>query len=245
MSEQFATKQLVERHENVVQGATDRRERREAASSFDKHQNEEEVKRAVPQRVNSHPFLRRHYYGGADDAIYVADSTNQDDVEDAKNAVEVSQVHDTNKIARRSCAETEEGLKRPKKMEPWQRRLRKRTWYSTSTESWTYQWTRSLLMLKTPDHVAQSVTVTWNRSLTFLLMVLRRLLFKHRQPKPCGRESLLHLSFGGEAASGSPSVTQEVMVPDAGLARVIGRSVREPRGADGGKHCGGAAGTDR
>ena len=37
-SEQFATKQLTERHESVVQGATDRRERREVPSSFDKHQ---------------------------------------------------------------------------------------------------------------------------------------------------------------------------------------------------------------
>ena len=39
-SELFATKQLMERHESVVQGATDRRERREVPSSFDKHQSE-------------------------------------------------------------------------------------------------------------------------------------------------------------------------------------------------------------
>ena len=36
----------MERHEDVVQGATDRREQREARSSFDKHQTEEEMKRA-------------------------------------------------------------------------------------------------------------------------------------------------------------------------------------------------------
>ena len=70
-------------------------------------------------------------------------------------------------------------------------------------------------MLKTPDHVAQSVTATWNRSIIFLLMVLRRLLFKHRQLK-----TLLKV------------MTQEVKVPVAGLHRVLRRSVREPRGAD-------------
>ena len=36
--------------------------------------------------------------------------------------------------------------------------------------------------------------------------------------------------------------TQEVMVPVAGLHRVLGRFVREPRGADRGKDRGGAAG---
>ena len=51
MSEQFDTKQFMERHESVVQGATDRRERREVPSNFEKHQSEEEVKRADPQRV--------------------------------------------------------------------------------------------------------------------------------------------------------------------------------------------------
>ena len=50
-SEQFATKQLLERHENVVQGATDRREQGGVLSSFDTHQSEEELKRAYPQRV--------------------------------------------------------------------------------------------------------------------------------------------------------------------------------------------------
>ena len=42
------------------------------------------------------------------------------------------------------------------------------------------------------------------------------------------------LYFSGEAASGpGPQVmTQEVMVPVAGLPRVLGRSVREPRCAD-------------
>ena len=39
-------------------------------------------------------------------------------------------------------------------------------------------------------------------------------------------------------------MTREVMVPVAGLPRVLGRSVREPRGADCGKDCGGAAGAD-
>ena len=66
MSEQFATKQLMERHRDVVQGATDRREQREVPSSFDKHQTEGHmkradprlVKRADPQRGNSHPIVR-------------------------------------------------------------------------------------------------------------------------------------------------------------------------------------------
>ena len=56
------------------------------------------------------------------------------------------------------------------------------------------------MMLKTPDHVAQSVAVTWNRSLIFLLMVLLRLLFKHRQLKTSRKV-----------------MTQEVKVPVAGL----------------------------
>ena len=57
---------------------------------------------------------------------------------------------DFDKIVSSRCAETEEGLERPKKMSPWQyrgryqprrlsRRLRKRTKNSTSTESWTFQ----------------------------------------------------------------------------------------------------------
>ena len=46
VSEQFATKQLLERHESVVQGATERREQREVPGSFEKHQSEEELKRA-------------------------------------------------------------------------------------------------------------------------------------------------------------------------------------------------------
>ena len=58
MSEQFATKHLMERHENVVQGATDRRERREVTSSFDKPQSEEELKRADPQLVTRADPLR-------------------------------------------------------------------------------------------------------------------------------------------------------------------------------------------
>ena len=40
------------------------------------------------------------------------------------------------------------------------------------------------------------------------------------------------LFFSGEAASGSQMMTQEVMVPVAGPPQVLGRSVREPRGAD-------------
>ena len=40
------------------------------------------------------------------------------------------------------------------------------------------------------------------------------------------------LYFSGEAASGSQMMTQEVMVPVAGLLRVLGRYVRGPRGAD-------------
>ena len=40
------------------------------------------------------------------------------------------------------------------------------------------------------------------------------------------------LYFSGEAASVSHVMTQEVMVPVAGPRRVLGRSVREPRGAD-------------
>ena len=59
------------------------------------------------------------------------------------------QTDPNDKIVRRRCGGTEEGLERPKKMSPWQRRLRKR---STSTESWTHQWTKSLVMLKTSDH---------------------------------------------------------------------------------------------
>ena len=131
-----------------------------------------------------------------------------------ERTVEVRQMHDIDKIVRRYCAVTEEGLKRPKKMKPWQRRLRKRIWFGTSTESWTYQCTKSLVMLKTPDNVAKSVTVTWNRSLIFFLMALRRLLFKHRQLKTSRKV-----------------MTQEVKVPVAGLHRVLRRSVREPRGA--------------
>ena len=98
-----------------------------------------------------------------------------------KKTVEVPQMHDIDEIVSSLCVETEEGLKRPKRMNPWQRRLRKRIWFSTSTES--YQWTRSLVMLNTLDHVAQSATVMRNRSLILLLIVLRRLLFKHRQLK--------------------------------------------------------------
>ena len=40
------------------------------------------------------------------------------------------------------------------------------------------------------------------------------------------------LYFSGEAASGSQMMTQEVMVAVAGLPRILGRSVREPCGAD-------------
>ena len=131
-----------------------------------------------------------------------------------EKTVEFQQMHDIDKIVRRCCAEIEEGLKRPKKMKPWQRRLRKR-WFSTSTESWTYQCAKSLVMLKTPDHVAQSATVTRKRSLIFLQMVLRRLLFKHRQLKTLRKV-----------------MTQEVKVPVPELPRVLRRSARGSRSAD-------------
>ena len=79
-------------------------------------------------------------------------------------------MHDIDKIVSSRCVETEE-VERPKKMSPWEyrsryqprrvsRRLRKRTRNSTSTESWTYQQRESLVVLKTPDHVAQSATIT-------------------------------------------------------------------------------------
>ena len=197
MSEQFATK-----HESVVQGATDRRERREvpvavtstrvrtgeksgstAGEKGGPTAGEPASHRAGRGRPGQDALPRRYCHGGADDPIYVADSSNQDEVEDAKKTVEVPQMHDIDKIVGRRSADTEEGLERPKEMNPWQRRLRKRIWSSTSTESRTYQWTKSLVMLKTPDHVAQSVTVTWKRSLAFLLIVLRRLQFKHGQLK--------------------------------------------------------------
>ena len=132
-----------------------------------------------------------------------------------EKTVEFQQMHDIDKIVRRCCVETEEGLNGPKKMKPWQRRLRKRIWFSTSTESWTYQWTRSLLMLKTPDHVAQNATVMRKRSLIFLLMVLRGLLFKHRQLKTLQKV-----------------MTQKVKVSVAEQPRVLRRYARESRGAD-------------
>ena len=82
-----------------------------------------------------------------------------------RKTVEVPQMHDIDKMVRRCCAETVEGLKRPKEMNPWQWRLRKRIQCSTSTESKTYLWTKSPaqqhLLLKTLDHVAQRVPVTW------------------------------------------------------------------------------------
>ena len=76
-------------------------------------------------------------------------------------------MHDIDKVVSSRCAETEEGLERPKEMSPWQcrsryqrrslsRRLRKLTENSTPTESWTYQCTNILVMLMNPDHVAQS-----------------------------------------------------------------------------------------
>ena len=98
----------MERRESVVQGGTDSRERREVPSSF---------KEVTPRRVNSHPIVR-----GADDPTHVAHTSNQYEVKDAKTTVEVPQMHDTNKIARRCCAETEEGLKRSKEMNHWQRK---------------------------------------------------------------------------------------------------------------------------
>ena len=132
-----------------------------------------------------------------------------------EKTVEFQQMHDIDKIVRRCCVETEEGLNGPNRMKPWQRRLRKRIWFSTSTESWTYQWTRSLLMLKTPDHVARSATVMRKRSLIFLLMVLRGLLFKHRQLKTLQKV-----------------MTQKVKVSVTEQPAVLRRYARESRGAD-------------
>ena len=54
-----------------------------------------------------------------------------------KKTVEVPQIHDIDKILRCCCAETEEGLKRPNRMNPWQRRMRKHIQCSSSAESWT------------------------------------------------------------------------------------------------------------
>ena len=117
-------------------------------------------------------------------------------------------MQDTDKIVRRCCAETEEGLKRPKRVNPWQRGLRKRTQCSSSTESWTYRWTKSQVMLETPDHVAQSATVMGKRSLIFLLMMLQGLLFKHRQLKTLRKV-----------------MTQKVKASVADIPRVLGRCV--------------------
>ena len=133
-----------------------------------------------------------------------------------EKTVEFQQMRDIDKIVRRCCAEIEEGLKRPKKMNAWQQGLRKRIQCSSSAESWTYQWTKSLVMLKTPDHVTQSTTVMRKRSLIFLLMVLQRLLLKHRQLKTLQKV-----------------MTQEVKVPVAELCRVLRRSAREPRNLKG------------
>ena len=121
-------------------------------------------------------------------------------------------MHDIDKIVRRCCAETEET---PEDDEPVQQRLRKRIQCRSLAESWTYQWTKSLVMLKTPYHVAQSASVMRKRSLLFLLMVLQRLVLKHRQLKTLQKV-----------------MTQEVEVPVAELSRVLRRSVREPRGVD-------------
>ena len=109
-------------------------------------------------------------------------------------------MHDIDKIVRSRCAETEEGLERPKEMSSWQYRSR-------------YQ--------RREDCGSAPRTV-------------------HRQSRGCTSgqaqrtESLADesLCFSGEAASGSQMMTQEVMVPVAGLPRVLGRSLREPRGAD-------------
>ena len=92
----------------------------------DKHQTEEEMKRADTAgefashragcgRPGQDAPPRCYCYGGADDPIYVADSSNQDEVEDAKKkTVEVPQMHDINVIARRCGAEPQEGLNIPK-----------------------------------------------------------------------------------------------------------------------------------
>ena len=91
-------------------------------------------------------------------------------------------------------------------------------------ELWTYQWKRGLVMLNTRDHVAQSATVMRKRSLIFLLSVAT-VAVQTQTTENLADESLY---FSGEAASGSQMMTQEVMVPVAGLTRVLGRSVREP-----------------
>ena len=85
-------------------------------------------------------------------------------------------------------------------------------------------------MLNTWDHVAQGATVMRKRSLTFLL-IDATIAVQKQTTENLADESLY---FSGEAASGpGPQVmTQEVMVPVAGLPRVLGRSAREPRGAD-------------
>ena len=83
-----------------------------------------------------------------------------------EKTVEFQQVHDIDKIVRRCCAKTEEGLKRPKRMNPW----------PTRTAEARQSRGRS-------GGQSQSVRVTWNRSLIFLLMVLQRLLLEHRQLK--------------------------------------------------------------
>ena len=72
-------------------------------------------------------------------------------------------------------------------------------------------------MLKTPHPVAQRVTVTWSRSLTFLLTSVATIAVQAQTTENLAEESLY---FSGEAASGSQMMTQEVMVPVAGQPRV-------------------------
>ena len=65
-------------------------------------------------------------------------------------------------------------------------------------------------MLKTPDHVAQSVTVSWSCSLTFLLDGVATSAVQAQTTEDFADECL---TLSGEAASGSQMMTQEVMVP--------------------------------
>ena len=83
-------------------------------------------------------------------------------------------------------------------------------------------------MLYTPDHVAHSATAMRKRSRTPPDSIGTSAV-PAQTTENLADESLY---FSGEAASGSQMMTQEVMVPVAGLHRVLECSVREPRGTD-------------
>ena len=213
----------MERHENVVQGATDRREERGVPSSFDKYQSAEErkrtdpqrVKRANPQRVGGERDPASHRAGrgrpGQDapprrHLIFVADTSSQDGVEDAQKTVEVPQMHDIDKIVRRRFAGTEDETPKgdetaamktadahpvqyidrvadiPVDKEPGEVKLTVEDTGSCCTKC--YSDVEPVTDIP-PGGVDDRCSSTDNR-------------------KPCGRESNLQLSFGGEAVSGSP-----------------------------------------